>query len=246
MKVSVITIAYNSAKTLGETIESVNSQSYNEIEHILVDGKSSDETIKIFKNKAQRNPQWISEEDEGIYDAMNKGLQLATGDVVGFLNSDDSFMHKNVVANIVTGFQDGADIVHGNLVFVNKKEKVRRVWNSDSFQPNDFLKSNSPAHPTLYCKRSILTSLQGFDVNFKIAGDIDFMIRALLVNNLKLHFLNQPLVKMKLGGASTKSLKSVVIITLEVWKSFEKNNISYSKKKYLIGKLKKAIKQTIL
>jgi glycosyltransferase involved in cell wall biosynthesis len=246
MKVSVITIAYNSAKTLGETIESVNSQSYSEIEHILIDGKSSDETINIFKHKAHRNAQWISEKDEGIYDAMNKGLKLASGDIIGFLNSDDSFMHKDVIATIVTAFKDGADIVHGNLVFINEKGKVRRVWNSESFQPSDFLKSNSPAHPTLYCKKSILKSLNGFDVNFKIAGDIDFMIRAVLVDKWELHFLNEYLVKMKLGGASTKSLKSLIVITLEVWKSFEKNNISYSKKRYLIGKLKKAIKQTLL
>lgn len=138
MKVSVITIAYNSAKTIGETIESVNGQSYSEIEHILIDGKSSDETINIFKHRAQRSAQFISEKDEGIYDAMNKGLKLATGDVIGFLNSDDSFMHKDVIANIVTGFQDGADLVHGNLVFINEKGKEKRVWNSESFQPSDF------------------------------------------------------------------------------------------------------------
>ena len=246
MKVSVITIAYNSADTIGETIESVNGQLYNEIEHILIDGNSSDETTKIFKNNARRNAKWISENDKGIYDAMNKGLKMATGDIVGFLNSDDSFIHPGVISNIVACFQQGADLVHGNLIFVNQKGKVRRVWNSEGFQPSDFLKSRSPAHPTFYCKKSALMSLQGFDVNFKIAGDIDFMIRAILVEELKLNFLNEPLVKMKLGGVSTKSLKSLAVITREVWKSFENNDISYSKTKYLIGKLNKAIKQTLL
>jgi glycosyltransferase involved in cell wall biosynthesis len=229
-----------------ETIDSVNNQSYSSIEHILIDGKSSDETVDIFKNFAKRDIKYLSEPDQGIYDAMNKGISIANGEIIGFLNSDDSFMHKEVIANIVNGFNKGYDLVHGNLIFVDDNGKEKRFWNSTGFKPEDFLKSMSPAHPTFYCKKSVADSLGGFDVDYEVAGDIDFMIRAVLLKNYSLFHIDDTLVKMKLGGVSTQSFKSLIVITSEVWKSFKKNNVSYSKGIYLIGKVKKAFKQIIL
>lgn len=246
MKVSIITVSYNSAETLVATIDSINNQSYRNIEHILIDGNSSDETLDIFKKNAKRDVKCLSEPDRGIYDAMNKGIKLAKGDIVGFLNSDDCLMHENVIEDIVQVFHKGYDLVHGNLIFVDNESNVKRFWNSTSFKPKDFLISMSPAHPTFYCKKSVLESLEGFDIDFKIAGDIDLMMRAILLKNHSLFHLNDTLVKMKLGGKSTQSLKSHVVITREVWKSFEKNKVSYNKAIYLIGKLKKAIKQIVL
>ena len=246
MKVSIITVALNSSKTLISTIESVNIQSYKNIEHILIDGESSDGTVDIFVQNALRNAVVKSESDEGIYDAMNKGLKLAQGDIVGFLNSDDSFMHENVVTEIVNGINKGFDLVHGNLVYVDQKDVIKRFWNSKGFRPENLRDSMSPAHPTLYCKKTILDSLNGFDTSYKIAGDIDFMIRALLVKNCSIYHINDTLIKMKLGGVSTLSIKSVITITTEVWRSFAENKIYFSRINYLYGKVKKIIKQSLL
>lgn len=243
MKVSIITVSYNSATTILETIESVNNQSYLDVEHILVDGGSTDSTLEVFQQRALREPSFISEKDDGIYDAMNKGLLLAKGEVVGFLNGDDSFVNSDIIERIVSQFRIGADFVHGNIVFINKDGRVKRVWNSMGFQPKDLLKSMSPAHPTLYCKRSIMLKLGGFDTSFRIAGDIEFMVRGLLLGHYKLHHINETFISMRLGGVSTSSFKSHVRITCEVWRAFKKNGVAYSKVEYILGKLTKALKQ---
>ena len=243
MLVSIITVAYNSSETITETIRSVNMQTYRNIEHILIDGDSDDDTVKIFSENATRNVKCISSPDKGIYDAMNKGLGAAAGDIIGFLNSDDCFAHKNAITMIVDGFRNGVDIVHGNLVFLDRHGKIKRIWDSVNFIPQDFKKSMSPAHPTFYCKRDVFNALKGFDINYRIAGDVDFMMRAILVNRYRFQHVNDILVKMKLGGKSTRSLKSRFVITFEVWNSLDRNQIEFSYLGYIVGKLKKAIHQ---
>lgn len=244
MRVSIVTVSLNSSKTIKDCIDSVNSQNYPQIEHVLVDGGSLDSTVEKFQLYARRNPIFISERDKGIYDAMNKGIALCSGEIVGFLNSDDYFTSENVITDIVSSFKRGVDIVHGNLIFVDTNGKVKRRWDSSHFCSKDLLRSMSPCHPTVYCKKSLITELNGFDTSFKIAGDIDFFIRALLVKNSTLEHINDTLVTMRLGGLSTRSLKSVLLITLEVWASFEKNRIKFSRIKYIVGKFKKIINQT--
>lgn len=245
MKVSIITVAWNSSETIRDTIDSVNKQDYNNIEHILIDGNSSDNTVEIFKSFSTVPNIISSETDSGIYDAMNQGLKIATGEVIGFLNSDDFFANSGVISSIVTAFEKEVDLVHGNIEFIDKNNQLKRVWDGSNFTNSDFAKSMSPAHPTLYCKRHVFDKLNGFNLNYKIASDIDFMIRALCIEKFKIQYLNKVFVRMRLGGISTNSIISHLVITREVRNSFRNNNLSFNLIKYLIYKGLKAIKQKV-
>lgn len=242
-KVSIITVAYNRETTILKCIESVNNQTYPYIEHILIDGNSLDKTVKIFKDKSERENIIISEADSGIYNAMNKGLQLASGDIIGFLNGDDELYNDLVIEDIVQLFDSEKDCVYGNLIFVNSNNKVVRKWRSRKFKSGLFQYSWTPAHPTFYCKKHIYDDLGNYREDFKIASDVDLMFRFLEINQIKSFHLDQTLVKMSLGGISTKSLKSTWIITKEVFQSFEEHGYNYNKLIYLVSKILKAIRQ---
>lgn len=243
--VSIITISYNSADTIQETINSVNSQSYSHIEHIFIDGISSDNTLEIINNSSTRTSTLISEKDFGIYNAMNKGLNYAKGEIIGFLNSDDKLHDKETIKNIVAEFGSDIDCVYGDLVFVNFKNKIVRKWKSRKFKSGLFRYSWTPAHPTFYCRKSIYDKLGGYREDFSIAADVDLMFRFLEIYKIKSYYLNQIIVQMKMGGVSTRSLKSTFIISKEVFTVFKSYNYRSSKIIYLIGKVFKALKQLI-
>lgn len=240
----MITLALNSEATIKYSIESVNNQNYEDIEHILVDGGSADNTVEVFRENAKRNPKIISERDEGIYDAMNKGWLASTGDIIGFLNSDDVYYQNNSLTEIARSFKRGVDAVHGNLFMVNSRGTIKRIWNSRNFRFSHFSYSMSPAHPTLYCRKEVFVKLGGFNKKFRIAGDIDFMIRLFLSKEFRLVHVNSTLVIMKTLGESTRSFGSKVIITREVKESFKNNGLKFNSLKYWIGKTMKYLYQS--
>ena len=242
MKISIITITFNAETTLARTLNSVFTQSHKNIEHIIIDGKSSDKTLEIC-NTFPHVSKIISEQDKGVYDAFNKGLKLASGDVVGFLNADDVFFDENSVQEIEKVFSENkTDIVYGDLDYINENGKVIRNWISRPYEKGLIKKAWMPAHPTFYCRKVIYDRLGGYNDSFKIAGDFELCLRFLEVNQISSYYLNKKLVKMLIGGISNSGLKSKLIIYKEELKAFKINKVDISKFKFFIYKLKK-IKQ---
>ena len=235
MKISVITISFNSAKTIEATLNSVLNQTYKNIQHIIIDGNSSDQSVQICKKFAHVS-KIISEEDSGIYNAFNKGLEIANGDIVGFLNSDDTFYNNNSLKIIVDGFKKGIDAVHGNLKFYNHKNKVVRNWISKPYEKGAFKKGWMPAHPTFYCRKNIYNKYGNYNELFKIAGDFELMLRFIETKNIKTMFIDKNLVKMKAGGISNSGFISKIRILKEEFFAFDLNKISLNKFSYLINK----------
>ena len=235
MKISIITISFNSAKTIEATLNSVLNQTHKNIQHIIIDGNSSDQSVQICK-KFPHVSKIISEEDSGVYNAFNKGLEIANGDVVGFLNSDDTFYNNNSLKIIVDGFKKGIDAVHGNLKFYNHKNKVVRNWISKPYEKGAFKKGWMPAHPTFYCRKNIYNKYGNYNELFKIAGDFELMLRFIETKNIKTMFIDKNLVKMKAGGISNSGFISKIRILKEEFFAFDLNKISLNKFSYLINK----------
>ncbi len=209
MKVSIITVTYNSQKYLSHCFASVQSQTYKNIEHIVVDGNSSDDTISIIKNHLSANTKWISEPDNGMYDAINKGMSMATGDIVGILNSDDMLVGDDVIEKIVQTFiKEKVDSVYGNLVYVDQEvtDRVFRVWKGKKYDRNLFEMGWMPGHPTFYIKRDLISQFGGYENHYFTAADYEFMARYLYKNKVSSFYLNKLIVKMRRGGASNKNL----------------------------------------
>jgi len=226
LKISIITASFNSAKTIKKTLESVKNQSYTNIEHIIIDGLSNDNTISIV-NSFSHVSKVVVEKDNGIYDAINKGINIATGDIVGILNSDDVFYDNDVITNISNAFKlnNNLDSIIGDIVFINNKEEVHRKYTASNWTPNKFAWGMMPPHPTFYCKRNIFDKFGLYRIDFKIAADYELMMRFLLVNKVTYKYLPMVFVKMSLGGASTKNLNSKLLINKEVLKACNLNNI---------------------
>ena len=213
MKVSIITVTYNSAQTLVDAMKSVLEQTYHDIEYIIVDGASTDSTIDIirqyelqFKNRLK----WISEKDDGIYDAMNKGIQLATGDVVGVLNSDDYFTSSDVIARMVAAFRDGADAVYGDVHFIHDGEpnKCIRYYSSKHFRPFWLRFGFMPAHPSFYCRRGVYERAGYYKTDYAIGSDYEMMVRLFKVHHINARYIPMDFVTMRTGGASTRNVQS--------------------------------------
>lgn len=227
LKISVVTPAFNSADTIRDTIESVLSQTYPDYEHIIIDGGSTDGTVEIIRSYEPRyggRLRWVSEPDKGLYDAMNKGIAMATGDVVGVLNSDDFYSSPEIMTEVAKGI-DGFDAVCGNLIFVSKKDKskVCRVWKGSPYQP--FSSGWHPAHPTFYTHRNLFNGKPAFNTAFKIASDFEMMLRLIEGRNLKVNYVDRCLVCMRLGGESTRSLSNIIKGNREVIKAFKINGM---------------------
>lgn len=213
MKVSIITIAYNSESSIADTINSVLSQTYPDIEYIVVDGKSKDKTVEIVKSFGGKVHKFISEPDKGIYDALNKGVALATGDVVGFLHSDDIYGGVNIVEKVVELFKEGqTDSVYGDLQYVYKNDtsRVFRHWKAGDFSLQKLKMGWMPPHPTFYVKKAVYEAHGTFNTSFKIAADYDNMLRFLGKHKISTAYLPVVMVKMRVGGASNRSLKNII------------------------------------
>lgn len=231
MLISIITVTFNSGKTLTSTFESVLSQDYENIELIVIDGLSSDDTISIIKEyelKFNGRLKWISEPDKGIYDAMNKGIQMATGDIIGILNSDDLLVDDNVLKDIVLAFDDKTDAICGNLYFVdaNDVNRVVRVWKGSSYR--SFAKGWHPAHPTFYAHRQVYEKYGTFDITFNVSADFELMLRLIEKYHICVKYVDRYMVKMRVGGESTGSIQNIIKGNKNIMKAFRKNNISVS------------------
>jgi len=236
LKVSIVTITYNSEKTLAETIDSVLSQSYKNIEYIIVDGNSSDKTIEIIKKYGDKISTFLSEPDDGIYDAMNKGLKLTTGDVVGILNSDDVYFDHKVIERVVESFEEAkVDSVYGDLYYVEENDlaKVSRYWKSSPFKRGSFKKGWHPAHPTFFVRREVYEKYGYFDLNMKVSADFELMLRFLEKYTITTFYLPKVLVKMRLGGESNSSIQNIIKGNKSILKAFEKNHIEVNNISYL-------------
>ena len=225
MKVSVITVAYNSAATIVDTLESVKSQSHADIEHIVIDGASTDRTVSLVEKFAPRVSHVTSEPDNGIYDAMNKGLQLASGDVIGFLNSDDIFAHTGVISSIAKTMNDpSVDVCYGDLVYVSRNDasNVVRYWQSCTYRPGLCSRGWAPAHPTFYVRREAFRKYGGFDTSMRLAADFDLSLRLLEVHRLNTVYLPEVLVRMRLGGVTNSNWRNIVAQNLEASRACRK------------------------
>jgi len=228
MKITIITATYNSSSTIAACITSVNEQTYQNIEHIIIDGASTDKTLEIIQNTKNKITKIISEPDKGIYDAMNKGIRLATGDIVGILNSDDFFTSNKVIEKIVSTFMTNSlDAVYGDICFVkpDNLNKVVRYYSSALFNPSLFRFGFMPPHPSFYVRSKWYKKLGPYKIDYKIAADYELLIRFLNVNKLKTHYLNFCVVTMRTGGDSTRNLKSNWILNKEIVRGCYENGI---------------------
>lgn len=231
MKFSLITVTYNSSKTLTDTLKSVLSQTYSDIEYIIVDGASKDNTVSIIKEyepKFNGRMKWISEPDKGLYDAMNKGIRMATGDVVGILNSDDLFMDNEVISDIASDFDGQTDAVFGNLYFVNQEDvdQIVRVWKGSPYK--SFKNGWHPAHPTFYVRKEAYEKYGVFDTTFDVSADFELMLRLIEKNGIRTKYLDRYMVRMRMGGESTGSIKNIIRGNKNIFRAFQKNGIKVS------------------
>ena len=228
---SVITVCRNSGATIEDTIRSVAGQTYRNVEYIIVDALSNDTTLEIIRNHADAVHRLISEEDNGTYDAMNKGLALARGDIVGILNSDDRYVDNAVLDKVAQAFMArDIDALWGNIHFVSARNsgKIVRSWRSSPFTPGAFAEGWHPPHPAFFVKRSVYESCGYFDTRFKVSADFELMLRFLEKNRIKGYHLDEFLVNMRMGGASTGSIGNIITGNLNVLRAFRKNGIPVS------------------
>lgn len=248
-KISIITVVWNNKDTIKYAIKSVLNQSYENIEYIIIDGASTDGTVEIVQSYGDKISRFISEPDKGLYDAMNKGINLATGDIVGMLNSDDFYINEFVIEKIVKEFQSkNVDSVFADLVFVKPEniDKTVRYYDSSHFSPKKFAYGWMPAHPTFFVKRKCYEKYGVFKTDYKISADYELLTRFLAKNKISYSYIKKPIVKMRMGGASTSGIKSNYILNKEIIRACKENGIytnwlmvlsKYPKK--ILGLLKK-------
>ena len=225
-KVSIITVCFNAEETILDTLASVASQTHPNIEHIIVDGNSSDNTIGIVKNNIIDQNVVVSEDDEGLYDAMNKGLRLATGDLIAFLNADNVYDNSEVVSLVVRNAMEcKSDVVYGNAEITSPIDlsKTKRIWIARRFKMFKLYFGWMPPHQTMFVSKPAFEQVNEFDTQFKIAADYDFILRLLQVPGIRSSYIPSTLVRARGGGVSNKNLKFIFISNLEVVKSWKKN-----------------------
>ena len=227
MVISIITVVHNSETTIGDTLRSVERQNYGFIEHIIVDGASTDKTLEIVQSFSHVS-KIISEPDAGIYDALNKGIRVATGDIIGLLHSDDFYPNQTIISEVVKEFQTkNIQSLYGDLEYVHPIQtgKLVRYWKSGKFQRDRFLRGWSPPHPTFFVRREIYEKFGLFNLRLKIAGDYELMLRLLFKQKISTHYLPKVLVKMRTGGTSNANLNNRMKANEEDQMSWELNGL---------------------
>lgn len=231
MKISIVTVCFNSEKHIRSAIDSVVNQTYKDIEYIIIDGASKDGTIDIVKSYGNQITKFVSEPDKGIYDAMNKGFKMATGNYLALINSDDFYLHNNAISNVVKELElKKTDSIFADLIYVeeNNPDKQVRYWKSKPFIKGSFKKGWHPAHPTFIVKKEIYEKYGYFDLDFKLAADFELMLRFLEKHKISSCYLPEAIVKMRLGGATNQSVKNIYDQNIECYKSFKTNGLSVS------------------
>lgn len=227
MKISIITVVYNNKDTIANAIDSVLSQTFKNIEYIIVDGKSTDGTLEIINQYGSNINKIVSEKDDGIYDAMNKGLKLATGDVIGILNSDDIYANNNILNEVIIHFSNDLDldILYGDLVYVKNDNinKIVRTWTSKAYSSNFFENGGVPPHPSLFVSSRVYQKAGYFNLKYRLAADYEFMLRIFKTFSFKIKYLPLVLVNMRLGGATNNSLKNIIKGNVEILNSWKEN-----------------------
>jgi glycosyltransferase involved in cell wall biosynthesis len=247
MLVSIITTTYNSGVFIESCLSSIKSQDYKFIEHILVDGASIDNTLTIVNQVKVMNQIIISEPDNGIYEAMNKGLAVASGDIIGFLNSDDFFSNSSVVSSIVKLFtaDTGLEACYADLHYVDKfdSKKIVRYWKSNYPIENSFTNGWSPPHPTFYVKKSVYQQFGHLNLEYKLAADFDLMFRFMEIHKINTIYVPEVWVKMRLGGVTNKGLKNIIIQNIEIFKVLNSSSLKPNIFKFLLSKFFFKLKQ---
>lgn len=230
MKVSIITVTYNSARYVDDCINSILRQNYKNIEYIIIDGNSTDGTVDIIKKFSPYIAKWVSEDDNGMYDALNKGMQMATGDLIGILNSDDVLASADVISEIVNCFQqNNIDSLYGDLVYVEPfdLQKVLRFWKGVEYDRSRFRYGWMPAHPTFYFRRELVVKLGGYESHYLTAADFEFMARYLYRFKISSYYLPKLIVKMRAGGASNESFARRIKANRRDYLAMKNNKIPF-------------------
>ena len=218
MKISIVTVCLNAAHTIGHTLASVAGQTCLDVEHLVIDGGSTDGTVAVVEKFRSGIAHFVSERDRGLYDAMNKGIAAATGDYVGFLNSDDIYQDNRALERVTEALKSGAwDSAHGDLVYVSQSdpEKVLRYWKSKPYVPGMFEAGWHPAHPTLFVRRELLREIGGFNTGYRFHADFDLMVRLFVAKQISSVYLPEVLVRMRTGGQSNRSIGNIYRGNLE-------------------------------
>jgi len=209
LKISLITVSFNAENTISRCIESVIGQNFKNIEYIIIDGGSTDKTTQIIAQYKEHTSIFISEPDKGIYDAMNKGINLANGDVIGMLNADDYFADGSVLNAVADAFAlQNANIIYGDLDYINSQGNIVRKWRSGMYTHSMFRRGWMPPHPTFYCKRSLFKLYGFYSLEYGTAADYELMLRFMYLNNIAAFYIQKVMVKMSIGGASNKTLNN--------------------------------------
>lgn len=231
-KIAIITASFCSEATIKDTLESVNVQTYPHIDHIIIDGASTDGTLDMVEAHGKRVVHVTSEPDKGIFDAYNKGLAVAQAEIIGILNSDDFYASAHVIAHVMRAFEDpSVDAVYADLVYVDKDDtdKIVRYWKSRPYRQGDFTRGFSPAHPTLFLRRSVYSRTGGFDPSFRFSGDYEYMLRAFHTHGVKSVYLPEIVVRMRTGGATGGSLPFIKKQNLEILRALDSLGLSIFK-----------------
>ena len=247
MKISVITVSYNSRATIQDAILSVADQEYENKEHIVIDGGSTDGTLELISKHRHRLSQVVSEKDRGIYDAMNKGIKLATGEIIGFLNSDDMYADKRILSEVADRIKTyNLDSVFGDLVYVNRlrPNRIVRYYCSKKFSPKQISIGCMPAHPTIFFHKNVYQKYGHFKIDYEIASDFEYVARVFRNNDLKYAYIPKIMVKMRAGGTSTRNFRSNWTIYKEMLRACRENGIQTNYFKLLLkypGKIRNLI-----
>ncbi|OGQ95220.1 MAG: glycosyl transferase [Deltaproteobacteria bacterium RIFOXYD12_FULL_57_12] len=236
MKISIITVVFNARDTIEDCVRSVLGQSHPDLEYIVVDGGSTDGTVEIIRRHQARLAAFVSEPDSGIYDAMNKGIKLATGYIIGLLNADDIYQNEKVISTVAEEFASrNVDAVFGDLVYVDSHDpgRIVRYYRSADFHVNKFASGWMPAHPTFFVKRVMYERYGLFKTDYKIAADYELLVRFLYKNNVSYSYIPKVLVRMRTGGISTKGVGSNWILNREIVKACNENGIKTNMLKVL-------------
>lgn len=227
MKVSIITIAFNSEETIEDTIKSVIDQDYPDIEYIIVDGKSTDTTLEIVDKYKDGVSRVISEKDKGIYDAMNKGVRNATGDLIGILNSDDLYAHSQVISNVVNRIGDNQSL-YADLVYVDREntDEVTRYWKSGDYKPGLFKKGWMPPHPTFFLRKSCYDQYGLYTMELRSSADYELMLRMMHKHQISVAYLPETIIKMRVGGQSNVTIKNRLAANKEDRNAWKMNGLS--------------------
>jgi glycosyltransferase involved in cell wall biosynthesis len=231
MKASVITVSFNSAATIGDALASVADQTWPDVEHIVIDGGSTDATLEIVGRSRKHMAHVVSEPDDGIYDAMNKGVAAATGDIIGFLNADDYYAHEDVLRDVASAMASGdTDAVFGDVAYFRADDPngVMRRYRSARFRPDRIAWGLMPAHPSLFVRREIFERVGPFSTEFRIAGDFEWIARAFRDDSIRYRYLPEILVRMRIGGISTGGLRNTILLNREVIRACRANGIRTS------------------